>query len=214
MPNHVRNTVTFNGSVDNLTTLKIILKELSLFQMLLKENDSDEFNFYAIKSPDLSIIDEYYKEPEYKDFAERLSNSYNFWYDWNNREWGTKWNAYHVDYYNNLEDDKAKVYYLTYCFDTAWSPPEGIINALPKFLKDNNLDVNFVWHFEEEQGWGGIVEGDTEDTTITEQWDIPSSHADYVARDNTDNCICNWAEETEDWFEDCPRPEQEEESKE
>ncbi len=46
------------------------------------------------------------------------------WYDWSNRNWGTKWNAYAV-HYTAHTDTK-----LVLQFDTAWDTPRGIWEAL------------------------------------------------------------------------------------
>lgn len=45
------------------------------------------------------------------------------WYDWANANWGTKWNAGSVE----LEEADNQ---LTYRFDTAWSFPEPVFEAL------------------------------------------------------------------------------------
>ena len=58
------------------------------------------------------------------------------WYDWSNHNWGTKWNA--CDSYGSPKEGFL-------AFDTAWNPPEGIINKLfEKFPKE---DIN--WYYEE-----------------------------------------------------------------
>jgi hypothetical protein len=46
------------------------------------------------------------------------------WYDFQVTRWGTKWDAYEV----HALDDEADT--LTLQFDTAWSPPVGIYQAL------------------------------------------------------------------------------------
>lgn len=55
------------------------------------------------------------------------------WYDWNVANWGTKWDACHVQVIEDDLDDGT----LVYRFDTAWSPPvpvvEAMIEALPDF---------------------------------------------------------------------------------
>lgn len=38
-------------------------------------------------------------------------------------------------------------------------------------------------------------------------YEAPNSHADWEARDNVDSCWCSHYENTEDWYEDCPRDE-------
>lgn len=46
------------------------------------------------------------------------------WYDWSVDNWGTKWDACHVDF--EEYDDSI----VTFSFDTAWSPPIPVYEAL------------------------------------------------------------------------------------
>ena len=46
------------------------------------------------------------------------------WYDWCYDNWGTKWDACHVDF--EEYDDSI----VTFSFDTAWSPPIPVYEAL------------------------------------------------------------------------------------
>jgi hypothetical protein len=64
------------------------------------------------------------------------------------------------------------------------------------------LEFDFYW--EEEQGWGGEAIGAGGYYSITKEWDIPNSHSDYVERDREESCICSWADDKDDWYEDCP----------
>lgn len=51
------------------------------------------------------------------------SCGYHSWYGWRIANWGTKWDTYNV----TLESDPGQ---LIYMFDTAWSPPYQVIEAL------------------------------------------------------------------------------------
>ncbi len=56
------------------------------------------------------------------------------WYDWRNMHWGTKWG---LDPNGIGMVDEGD--YVEYSFDTAWSPPLGILEALDRkfhFKKD------------------------------------------------------------------------------
>jgi hypothetical protein len=192
-----------------------MLKEVSPIELKSSGVQEHEFNFFNILSPDESVWDEYHGEsPRNVSIEEAIKFASNHWYDWNVRNWGTKWNAYDVYVSDNLDNDKAKDYTLTYEFNTAWSPPDGIIKLMPKFLSSISPNINFNWWYEEEQGWGGIYEGDSDEVMSTEEWDIPNCHADYEKRDQLDRCICSWSDDEEDWYEDCPRSEVEKESNE
>ena len=64
------------------------------------------------------------------------------WYDWAYNNWGTKWGCYD----NEIDGETLR-------FSTAW----GLFNIsiLDKLAEDF---PEFNLHFEEEQGWGGIIE--------------------------------------------------------
>ena len=64
------------------------------------------------------------------------------WYNWNISNWGTKWDACNV-YHKEVFEDEIQIY-----FDTAWSPPEGWVNAF--YEKTLGLDISFDLLFSEE----------------------------------------------------------------
>jgi hypothetical protein len=148
---------------------------------------------------------------------ERLAKSLTFsgsgWYDWNVRNWGTKWDANDDNGDEPDLDDLKEHDSVSYSFSTAWSIPEPVFRAMVA----QHPELDFEFHSEEEQGWGAEYSTyDSEDEDgkpikelrLDSEWDIPNCHADYVNRDNIDGCVCNWGEDEDDWFEDCPRPEQ------
>jgi hypothetical protein len=68
------------------------------------------------------------------------------WYDWSIEKWGTKWNAYS---FRRLADEPS-----AFKFDTAWSPPVPVFQALAERFP--NLGIH-VASFDE--GWGFACEG-------------------------------------------------------
>ena len=67
-------------------------------------------------------------------------------------------------------------------------------------------------HYEEEQGWGGVIEYRGGDGTLCQEWDVPQSHQDFVDRDQ--ECwACNYVYKNDngEWvgvdslYSDCPR---------
>ena len=65
------------------------------------------------------------------------------WYDWCNKNWGTKWDACNVEVISNNE-----IY-----FETAWCPPEEVLKALSLKFPDTLV----VCDWEEEGGESGII---------------------------------------------------------
>jgi hypothetical protein len=130
-------------------------------------------------------------------------------YNWNIREWGTKWDANSAELYTDLTDLKDTDT-LRYRCETAWSVPEPVFRAMVQ----QHPTLDFDFSCEEEQGWGvefcssdGEEDGEERSLIETKSWDIPESHADYVERDNLDGCNCAYSEDEEDWYDDCPRDE-------
>ena len=61
------------------------------------------------------------------------------WYDWNLENWGTKWNSYN----GSMEFDKKHGDEVSYKFNTAWSPPAPILEA----LREKFPDVSIRWFY-------------------------------------------------------------------
>lgn len=125
------------------------------------------------------------------------------WYNWNVDNWGVKWDA-------KLEEravDQLEVTTyesgttaVSYHFETAWGAPNEIFVALAE--KYPHLEFDIEW--EEEQGFGAEVSIVDGEVSVVREWDIPSSHADYVERDREDSCICYYETDPEEMYDDCP----------
>ena len=81
------------------------------------------------------------------------------WYDWCISNWGTKWNAYEVEFYfqptppeaekeNGIENTRR----LVYKFVTAWDKPEPIVEAFMRYLSQPGFDdsLTMKWTHEVE----------------------------------------------------------------
>jgi len=110
------------------------------------------------------------------------------WYNWNVTNWGTKWDA--CDPHRSRDADDT----LTYTFRTAWSPPGGIIDA---FITQHT-DVDFVFDYEEEQGWGGQVTVSKGAITDQSSYDAPNTHAGHIERYGECGCTPDHP-----YFDDC-----------
>ena len=58
----------------------------------------------------------------------QISSHPDWWYNWNVKNWGTKWNCGEV--WHDRDDDKPVEGKTSYNFETAWSPAEPVIHAL------------------------------------------------------------------------------------
>jgi hypothetical protein len=131
------------------------------------------------------------------------------WYAWNNNQWGTKWDAkLDVDTLDQLDtsENADGTFSVTYHFETAWGAPYGVFQALTEKYPHLHLDISW----EEEQGFGAELEATNGEITTTDEWDIPNSHADHVARDKEDSCACAWGDDEDEWYDDCPKSEEDE----
>lgn len=109
------------------------------------------------------------------------------WYNWNITNWGTKWDA------SDVETQRVDGM-LAYRFSSPWSPPFPVIQK----LSEQYPSVCITHTFEEEQGWGGVVEFQAGTHNQKDSWDIPESHADHVKRGG--ECYC---QEDEPLYADC-----------
>jgi hypothetical protein len=206
MPNWVFNDLHIEGSKEAIQKVKAQLN--APYTRNNSEGEAHYSNpvisFLNIVRPPEDKMDEYEGMRGFKDGEKQGDSEFN-WYNFNNREWGTKWDVAvhdgekHSDTQLNQEDETKLHYY----FQTAWSPPLPVIEALS--LQHPELEITL--RYEEEQGWGGEIYWDKTGSTIVEEWDTPASHADHVKRDIEDNCACANSEDKEDWYDDCPREE-------
>lgn len=222
MPNWVYNTLSVSGSKEKIAEFKELAGrkaptgfDSQTGSLTYDDKEEEVFSFWNFVEPEDKAL--YFGASDYKpegydkmtseeQLAYSMKFSSNGWYDWNVREWGTKWDACDAD----LNDDSETS--LGYSFNTAWSIPEPVFNAIVR--KFPTLDFDF-WS-EEEQGWGAEFtssDGDEDgerSLIMTKEWDIPDSHQDYVDRDREDSCNCaSDPDDDEYWYDDCPRPEKE-----
>ena len=59
------------------------------------------------------------------------------WYDWNNNNWGTKWDVNAE--FTEISDDE-----IEYSFDSAWAPPVPVIRALAARFPDLSITHTFI----------------------------------------------------------------------
>ncbi len=87
----------------------------------------------------------------------RPKNEDENWYNWNCLNWGNKWGACRQYYGEGVLN-----------FETAWSPMSyKFLRKISKTLPD------FVYVYEEEQGWGGEIEYRKGEKVYEREWDEP-----------------------------------------
>ena len=124
MPNWCHNRVTAYGNEDKIEEVKKIFESKTPFNDIFPQpdwkttpNENGELpKLEQHKGKDGEIIFETYNFPDGKNDDR--------WYDWRLQHWDTKWEpdmlGIEVQDYDTLEIS----------FNTAWSPPEGVIEKL------------------------------------------------------------------------------------
>ena len=172
MPNWCYNSLTINGSKEEISAIKTQLNQpfqrqhdqwnMETRQMELQDvtYTNPVFAFWNIVKP--TNLEAYNKQSDHSaPLEEQLMFKGDNWYDFNVRNWGTKWDVAvsNNDEYPETELMEESDTYLAYRFNTAWSPPLPAIET----LSSQYPNVEFNLSYEEETGWGGeylFIEGD------------------------------------------------------
>ncbi|NBR26496.1 MAG: hypothetical protein EBU08_22490 [Micrococcales bacterium] len=170
MPNWVYNSLIIEGDSALIADVKRILNRpyVKKHDQWNSETGKMEIKDYTYSNPVFAfhniynhiqdnVPDEVYiQQPDHSlPLAEALKFEGNHWYDWNVRNWGTKWDVGvsdeekypETELYTDTEDT------ISYSFNTAWSPP---LPAIEK-LVEQYPNLNFTLSYEEETGWGGEI---------------------------------------------------------
>ena len=200
MPNWVFNHLTIDGSKEDIAKVKaqvgavVKRKYKGVDEIDEKIDEEPILSFMNILPPPEDKLDEYHAVHGYTGGEKTGDTEYN-WYNFNVREWGTKWDARDVDL---LEDDET---YLHYKFDTAWSPPTEVIAK----LAEQNPNLNLSLEYREEQGWGGEINFTGSSVEVVKEWDVPETHAEEIEVNNDYCWKCeNFDGDYSDLYEDCP----------
>ena len=170
MPNWVFNGLTIEGNPEQVNKLvsqmnKPFVNKVESFGDLafnVKEvtYSNPVFAFHNIYSyVDHGVTDEVYigQPPRQEDFKDWLKFQTNDWYNFNNREWGVKWDVAvsdedkYPDTYMEGPTPNGDNLVVYYNFNTAWGIPD---EALKK-LSAQYPSLLFTMSYEEETGWGG-----------------------------------------------------------
>ena len=135
MPNWV--SIKLNVKAQTPEELQSFLADVDVrndeTQERTEDSDVFEFNFNAL----VPQPDNLYRENISFDDQERLAKQgIPNWYDWNIKNWGTKWNACGTDL-EKLSDTECIVR-----FDTAWSFPDPVVSVM--YDKYANLEFSII----------------------------------------------------------------------
>ena len=161
MPNHVTNKIEFYGEQDSIN---------KALELIRGDDECIDFN-KIVPMPDNIYHGNLGEE-------ERRLYGKNNWYDWSVHNWGTKWNAY-----SSWFDEENNIIF----FDTAWSCPTPVLDALAKLCYEHNVSFAGEWADEDRGHNVGVFESDCSGEHIedcsSEAYEI------YVELKGESNCM-------------------------
>ena len=141
MPNWCRNRITVYGNeqTDKIKEVEKIFESKTPFNDIFPMPD---WKNTPNENGELPVLHQ-----EFNKNGDLFYETYNFpdgknddrWYSWCVDNWETKWEASEVEF----ECDDSEI--LTITFDTAWSPPEGVMTK----LREKFPDVSFQCFYDE-----------------------------------------------------------------
>ena len=185
MPNHITNKIEFYGNKEGINKVLEIIKG---------EEECIDFD-KIVPTPDNIYQGELGEK-------ERRLYGKNNWYDWNVAHWGTKWNAYS----SWLDEENNTIY-----FDTAWSSPILVLDALAKLCYEHGVSFSGKWA-DENRGYNiGVFESDCEGDEYLFGYEYLKNCSNeayeiYIELKGKDNCMGK--DENGNWVayncDDCP----------
>lgn len=187
MPNWVFNNVKIVGDEKLITEVKERLAKPLPPQH--EREEASAFSFWNIIAPTEDKYEEYFGTRGFQN-GEQVGYTPNNWYEFNRREWGTKWDAGDVSFYQPNPNT------LIYSFDTAWSPPIRALEHLS--AQYPMLKVTDDW--QEEQGFGATAVFTYGLSREVDGYDWACNECDYKFSGDTNKL---WDEELQETV--CPK---------
>ena len=150
MPNHCHNRVTvYSANTHDVAKIKQMFEDENCFTQIIPEPDwlntplmSSDMPKYDWDKPKgkvgelpMDVQGDYGISRRFQSTGQADDR----WYDWRVQNWDTKWDCYDVE----ITDDDPECTEIQ--FNTAWSPPEAICNA----LREQYPDVSISWFYDE-----------------------------------------------------------------
>ncbi len=149
--------------------------EKSYYHLLHKDNKvtetKEEYDAVNSITPEEFINECYELGKKYVENLEKYGVAN--WYDWANKNWGTKWNACDSTY--SLDGDEVFIE-----FDTAWGPPTEWLNKLAQ-------KTDFELEYEIEGGYEGRGTLIAEKGRISEEWIPPLDYEEEEEEELDEN---------------------------
>jgi hypothetical protein len=166
MPNHIQNIVKIKGNKEDIAKCaKTIFKgdKFSFKNIIPRPTDLEiekssylgdgitlingteeqkervitKFKRWANEERPLETFIEESKELGRKALENQKKYGFTDWYDWSIENWGTKWDAYEIDY--DVTEDTINLN-----FQTAWNTPYPIFEELSRMFPNISIYVDFA----------------------------------------------------------------------
>lgn len=185
MPNWVFNNLKIEGEERVISELRDKLSR-PIPPHKGEESVAAPISFWNIICPPEDKWGEYFETHGWGPDGRTGDTSMN-WYNFNNREWGTKWDACNPDF------SQPNPTTLLYSFDTAWCPPARAFEHLSEQYPQ--LTISIEW--QEEQGFGATLVFTNGEATEVDGYDWLCGECDYRVVDGAvDREYCEDCEDT------------------
>lgn len=148
MPNWCSNSIVINGTKE----------EINALENLLASGKGDfDFNLFLPYPQEFKVLDDAYAAAKAADvpWNKLPKDGYNQGgYEWCIYNWGTKWNA--VSPSSKRVDEEN----LSAWFDSAWSPPLGVIQAMSAMFPNLTITINYREEGMDFEGFATHLKGD------------------------------------------------------
>lgn len=147
MPNWCSSSLIVTGDINKLVEFDKKFKAEHYVYTEYSESDDSMISYdktiHEICLVDgLTLLKSKVESYSFENFISIPEEEVNNWYEWRTRSWGTKWDVCNfVSDLSGLKDELEP--YVSYSFDTAWSPCEKVVLAMAKEFPD--LHFEFIY---------------------------------------------------------------------
>lgn len=163
MPNWVSNEIKIHGSKEDIDDFE---------QYLSKSDIPFDFNLFLPYPEEFKILDDAYNEAEAAGIPrDKLPKSgyAQGGYDWCDYNWGTTWNSESASVERTSDES------ISGWFDTAWSPPLGVLQAMVVKFPALTFTLNYN---EGGMGFAGFSNYANGIEVDAKKWDITDEEYD------------------------------------
>lgn len=188
MANHVQNRLTVTlDALGHESSIDSFRRHAAKVNPEYREHPS-ELSFWNFKRPDPAAMETY---------NDSSVGARDGWYNWNNKNWGTKWDAWDVSVIQGGVGRKLR---LVYDFTTANATPLLVLEAMMALFPY----LNFELRWQDEGGPGGVITSVNGIWSETDRFNGATSHTEATESRRLVKCDCLLTGGEIVPFPDCP----------